>query len=161
MPNSLKSRLYQATALTFEQLGFVLPASDLDSVQRGARCDARVMVSFQGAHEGRLVIATDGEVLGSIVSNMLGEDGRIPLESRLDALGELANVICGNVLPLMAGSQATFNLESPRILSATEVMAASDETVVAEVEVGLNGGRAEVRLLLHGPVPDEWTKEAA
>jgi CheY-specific phosphatase CheX len=161
MLNSLKSRLYQATALTFEQLGFVLPASELDSTQRGARCDARVMVSFHGPCEGRLIIATDGDVLATVVANMLGDEGEISEESRLDALGELANVICGNVLPLLMGPAAIVSLAPPRVISGEVGAAAADESVAAEVEVGLDDGRAEVTLLVRGTVPEAWTREAA
>jgi hypothetical protein len=48
---------------------------------------------------------------------MLGEDEDtvLPEQQQHDALGELANVICGNVVQALAGPQPVFRLDSPRI----------------------------------------------
>ena len=42
MSNSFQTELYKAAALTFEELGFIVPASDLGKEQRSARCAADI-----------------------------------------------------------------------------------------------------------------------
>lgn len=157
MSNSLRPRLYSATAQTFENLGFLLPASDLNDEQRSARIAALVEVGFSGKFDGRVVLGVSAGVLPAMAGNMLGEDGdSLSREMQLDALGELANVICGNVLPEIAGLAETFALAPPRAIPEWGPAPPS-----CRVEVGLDEGRAEVRLFLERTAAGEPGREAA
>ncbi len=147
MNSSLETELYRATALTFEELGFMLPSAELRKEQERARFEAAVGIDFHGEFCGRLVLSVCGGILPSIVQNMLGEgDSKPDRSARADALGELANVICGNVLPGIAGSRATFSLDPPRLVPEAEAKRGGPE--VTRVRVGLERGRAEVVLIL-------------
>jgi hypothetical protein len=110
-------------------------------------------VAFHGPVEGRLVLSISGNVLPSMVANMLGEEGAPGPEVMEDALGELANVICGNVLPGIAGGQETFHLDPPR------PMAVGGASPSAEVHVGLGPGRADVLLFVKQGRPDGASRE--
>jgi CheY-specific phosphatase CheX len=162
MSSWLETRLFRATVRTFEDLGFILPSSDLNDAQKGARPDAAVEIAFRGIFSGRLVLRVFGPILSVVVGNMLGEDeSEMPREAQLDALGELANVICGNVLPAIAGDRETFALTPPALLTEISGPRPAWAGIVSEVLVGLDEGRAEVRLYLEGEIPAEARAEAA
>ena len=140
----------------------MLPSSDLNDAQKRARPDAAVEIAFKGIFSGRLVLTVSGPILAVVAGNMLGEDeSEMPREAQLDALGELANVICGNVLPEIAGDRETFALTPPVLLAEIPRPVDAQAGTVGEVRVGLDEGRAEVRLYLEGEVPMEARAEAA
>jgi hypothetical protein len=76
---------------------------------------------------------------------MLGLVPPLARTIQVDALGEVTNVICGNVLPALAGRDAVFDLGAPRPLDAH---AAPGSAAEAEVLLGLGAGRALVSLHL-------------
>jgi hypothetical protein len=101
-----------------------------------------VSVEFEGPFSGKLLVKLCGGLLPLIAANMLGEED-VPSKSlQYDALGEIANVICGNMLPGIAGSKDIFRVRAPKM----------DESVdlppVAEVQVGLGLGRADLLLFV-------------
>jgi CheY-specific phosphatase CheX len=150
MSNLLETQLYKATGRTFEELGFMLPTSELEAEQQAARTEAAVEIAFKGPFAGRLVLAVSGGILPGIVSNMLGEDGAASESSQQDALGELANVICGNVLPGIAGNRVTFDLTPPLLIDPGQIQAAAKPSCA--VHVGIGQGRADVYLFIQaGP----------
>jgi len=103
-----------------------------------------VEVRFTGPLAGRLVLNVSRGVLPGVAGNMLGiEPEEVSESDSLDALGELANVICGNVLPEIAGDRAMFDLSRPA--PPVTSPAAPPQT---RVEVGLEAGRAEVAIYL-------------
>jgi CheY-specific phosphatase CheX len=140
----------------------MLPSFDLNDAQKRARPDAAVEIAFRGVFSGRLVLTVSGPILAVVAGNMLGEDeSAMPREAQLDALGELANVICGNVLPEIAGDRETFSLTPPVLLTEIPGPLKARAGTVGEVLVGLDDGRAEVRLYLEGEIPAEARAEAA
>jgi hypothetical protein len=162
MSSWLATRLFRATVRTFEDLGFILPSFDLTDAQRAARSDATVEITFQGRFSGRLVLSLFGPILAVMAGNMLGEaESAVSRETQVDALGELANVICGNVLPEIAGDRETFFLTPPVLLKAPLGPPDPGAGIVSDVWVGLDEGRAEVRLYLEGELPAEARAEAA
>jgi len=46
--------------------------------------------------------------------------GPLELSEQYDAVCELANIVCGNVLPLIAGERAVFDLASPRVIATMD-----------------------------------------
>jgi CheY-specific phosphatase CheX len=155
MSNSLEAELVQATALTFEGLAFVFPSPELLQEQLDAPFEAAVTVDFNGTCGGNLTLMVAGGVLPTIVGNMIGgERGHDP-DARCDALGELANVICGNVLTHIAGHDKSFLLSAPKMISFEELSSMRDSER-AEIRVGIEGGRAEVTFSLNRKpaVPD-------
>lgn len=147
MNSNLKMELYRAATLTFEELCFMVPSPELEEELREAPVEAEVRVAFRGPWCGKLILRARGGLLESIASNMLGDDVQTEQQQR-DALGEIANVVCGNVLPAIAGLNEEFHLDPP--LRADGRAASSDETDVpaAEVHVILDQGRADLLLVL-------------
>jgi len=93
----------------------------------------RAGISFEGPFNGRMTLGMPRRLLVELAGNMLGEeeDGLEAEKHGLDALGELANVICGNLLAKMAGPQLTFPLSAPRLTPNPGVDAESSDGVPA------------------------------
>lgn len=155
MSNSLEAELVRATALTFEGLAFVFPSPELLQEQLDAPFEAAVSVDFDGTFGGNLTLMVAGDVLPTIVGNMLGGERGLDAGARCDALGELANVICGNVLTHIAGQDKSFLLSAPKMISCEDLRAMGDSERV-EIRLGVEGGRAEVTFALSrkDAVPD-------
>ena len=149
MNSSLETNLYLATALTFEELGFLIPSAELQEDQQSAALDAAVEVAFRGPSQGKLILAVAGQILPSVVSNMLGMPERAAPATEHDALGELANVICGNVLPFLSDEGEAFDLSPPHDLDLVALQTAGKSSV-AQIHIGLGRGRADVYLLASG-----------
>lgn len=141
-----ESSLLRVASSTFEDLGFLLPERELTPGQREAPLDGAVSVEFAGAFHGRVELRLFGGVLPVLAMNMLGESGPPSEALQRDALGEVANVICGNVLPLLAGAREVFRLSAPVPASA----AAPAEAPACAARLGLEQGRAEVLLFAGG-----------
>lgn len=145
----LHSALAQATTSTFEELALLLavPAdvSAPDGAAGAPRPPCGVRVDFAGPWGGSVVVRVAEAVLDASAANMLGIAAAPDAPARRDALGELANVICGNVLPAIAGRAAVFALQAPRWIGAADAACApADLRVATTLEV--DGGRIAVEL---------------
>jgi CheY-specific phosphatase CheX len=145
--NQLQTSLFNAGLKVFEDLGFMLPTSELDPEQAAAEFRSAVSVSFSGPVRGTLLVAISGDILPILASNMLGEEEAPSDLQQKDALKELANVICGNLMPQIAGPTAVFNLGEPQI-RASENVPDGDLPLIAQQSIGLENGRAELMLYL-------------
>ncbi len=147
MSMQLLSQLRRATLSTFEDLGFVLPAAKIDDEQAAVGLSWSARVAFHGPVDGWLEVRVSNEVASQLAANMLGCEEVIESATKQDALGEIANVICGNLVPALGTPQDVFDLDAPQ-LSAIE----GDETPSRDgtvlLELGIDGGRAELELLL-------------
>lgn len=142
--------LRRAAALTFEELGFLLPELDLNEEQKQADTAAGVYVDFAGPFNGRVVVKIGIDLMPVLAANMLGQEEPPSLSQQRDAQGELANVICGNLLPMIAGSQAVFHIQAPQFFEGRDPDFAGGGTAMAEVQIGLDNGRADVLLYVAG-----------
>ena len=133
-----------AATLAFEELGLlsvgsaVVPPSALEALP------AAVSVAFDGAHAGCLTLRVSDDVFRALAENMLGLDGPDAEPWRWDALGEMANVICGNALPYILGTHAYLTLAPPARGAPPLSRAAS------HVELEVESGRARILLDLPG-----------
>jgi hypothetical protein len=137
--------LQLATVTAFEELAFVFPMPELEPPPAAGRTAA--VVDFDGHRAGHLVLSVSDELLPVIAANMLGASatgcGSPSRDEQLDALKEVANVICGNVLPSIDGPRALFRLHAPRLDDAEEA-----GEPAARADVLLSEGSATVRLFL-------------
>ncbi len=142
MGKKLETELYRAATMTFEELSFLLPTPEIDEEQLNAPVEAAVSVDFEGPFSGRLLVKVCGGLLPVITANMLGEEEAPSRSQQYDALGEIANVICGHMLPGIAGSKDIFHVSPPKMVEST------DSPPMAEVQVGLGAGRADLLLFV-------------
>ena len=121
MNKKLETELYNAATLAFEELGFLLPTPEIDEQQLNARVEATVSIDFEGPFSGNLLVRICGGLLPILAANMLGEDEAPSKSLQYDALGEIANVICGNMLPGIAGSKDIFHVSPPRLVESPDL----------------------------------------
>ena len=150
MTHPWEKDLRRAAVLTFEELGFLLPELDLREEQVAADTREGVYVDFAGPFNGRVIVKMGSELLPVLAANMLGQEETPDLDRQRDAQGEIANVICGNLLPMIAGTQAVFHIQPPQFFVAGGPGSAAEGTAVAEMRIGLDDGRADVQLFISG-----------
>ena len=148
MSHQLLSQLKRATISTFEDLGFVLPAPEVDARQASLPLVWSATVGFRGPVSGQLEVRFTDEVAEALAANMLGTDADIDGTVKGDVVSEIANVVCGNVVPALGSSRDVFDLDAPR-LSAGSTEDADAEWSVARLELGVEDGRVEVELFVH------------
>lgn len=159
MSTTMEPLLRRATASTFEDLAFLFLEPECTEEQADAPLDAAVSVDFHGPVHGRLTVRLSSVLMPTIAANMLGEEQARHIPLQRDALGEVANVVCGNALPLIAGADAVFRLDAPRWI-AEDAPARDGDAPVAVVSGGIDDGRAEVSLFLFGSAEDIETLRA-
>jgi CheY-specific phosphatase CheX len=144
MANPFERALYDAATLTFRELA----SMSVTQAQRRRwkkEPEVSVQVSFSGPYCGTLYLSISDSILPKLAANMLGEDTPPAEELQCDALGEFANVICGNLLPKIGGTQAVYDVGVPLLVNMNTYLVFDP---AAEVEIGLDGGRAELCLSL-------------
>jgi len=142
-----KMALAQAVRDVLERQCFMLPAES--AAERAS--DSRVVleVDFDGERRGVLRLSLPDDMIEPIALAMLGEEGPLPLQEQYDAVCELANIVCGNVLPLVVGERAVCELMSPRVIATKgdEDARAFD----AEIDVPLDEGVVRASLAVDAP----------
>jgi CheY-specific phosphatase CheX len=141
----MEQALYQAVISTFEELAFVFPSEEADLRPIVPGESSTVAVAFHGEFDGELVLTIENTALSVIAENMLGEDHAVNAEMIQDVLGELANVICGNVLPAIAGTQHVFKLSAPAHHDGRD----NDRNPSATAHLGMDEGRADVSIYIN------------
>ena len=144
--SNMQSELSRAAALTFECLSFMLPADDA-APEDDAPAAARAQVRFTGPFDGGLVVMACESLLPALTANMLGAESPPPGDQQLDALGEVANVVCGNLLPVIGGAEQIFRIEAPRVEPVSE-QRPPEGNVAANTRLRLDEGWVELWLLL-------------
>ena len=102
MNTQVKQKIYRAAALTFEELGLLLPMQEDEESAADRRSDVAVCVDFTGPFSGSMVMKATADLLAALAANMLGVRETPSPDEQRDALGEAANVVCGNLLPAIA-----------------------------------------------------------
>lgn len=146
----LSRKLVEVTADTLEKLAFIFTFPAEDAPQADGQSREVVRVDFSGPFGGGMELSLPSAAMAELAVNMLGaEDGeRLSPEQQRDALKELINVVCGNLLPVMAGHAEEFNLRPP-------YMVCDDSPVWDEpTAVGylmLESGACQVRMRVDPP----------
>jgi len=114
---------------TLEQLAFLFsfPGDGRSETDLDSALAARVL--FTGPFSGALLIIVSDPVLSELTSNMLGVDSEqeTTADQKDDALKETINVICGNLLPAVAGKESVFDMDAPKIIRDPEEIKAAVE----------------------------------
>jgi hypothetical protein len=99
--------LRTATILTMERLCFASAEAFESELPSGETVDASV--SFAGPKVGAVSIAIPPATLSALVEDLL-PGGELP---SADFVAELANIVCGNVVPRIYGRDSVFALSPP------------------------------------------------
>jgi CheY-specific phosphatase CheX len=145
----MKEQMISVTARIFEELTFLFIMPEVEFPQKQAKFQGMARVIFRGAQPGCLLIKLYGNLLPTIALNMLGADELPSVQGQADAFGELANIICGNILPFLGDPAAIYNLDRPEIFTGTLAGPETDRRLLEKVELGLEDGRVELELYLN------------
>jgi hypothetical protein len=145
MSTELTDTLREAAVNTFEQLVFILPDTPPDEEQCSRKIAAIASIIFTGPASGILQVRACEGLLPRITSAMLGEVSNATLQ--LDALGEIANVICGQIFPSI-DPVAAFEQLPPTVRMLPDAIDKSQACPVAAVQVGVENTRADILLYL-------------
>lgn len=145
----LETCIREAIVNTLEEMGFLFAMEAEPGEEKGTDGVA-VEVAFRGPYSGALRLEMSAGVLPMLAANMLAMDGEPGRILQMDALGELANIVCGNVLPALAGPRAVFDLDRPGVVTTP-----LQGEPVAGTLVVMDGGWAEARLVVYAvpPIP--------
>lgn len=142
---------------TLEKLAFMFAVPLAGPAPEDPRELATVRVRFSGPLCGGMQLSLSRSVLAELAGNMLGADdgSALPADEQHDALRELINVICGNLLPMIGGGTAEFNIQTPFIPAAGASAVGEFGPVAAVSNLSVESGICLVALQLDGPVPAE------
>jgi CheY-specific phosphatase CheX len=148
MKKQIEKVLKEATVSTFEDICFIYQVPELKDIQKNMALEAAAEVKYLGDYTGKLVIETRGGLFSAIAANMLSND--LPTSrQKKDALGEIANIICGNIVPSLGRSERGYKIQSPRSLSKDELLKEErQDKPLAEVTLNLNQGRADIKFFV-------------
>jgi CheY-specific phosphatase CheX len=157
MREQMNQILSEVAVDTMEKLAFMFAfgeeAADIAAVEP-AVCAA---VAFNGPFGGILTIQINTADLAEMAGNMLGMDSgdSLSVENQQDALKEALNVLCGNILPAIAGKEAVFDIDSPQIMANGQSPQMSNGTeLLAETAFNLEAGTCRLALFIDMPIPD-------
>lgn len=149
MNATLDTTLRDAAVATFEQVVFLLPDTPPDAVQQSRTVQAVATIEFSGPADGLLQVHACEGLLPRLTANMMGQD-TAPESLQLDALGEIANIICGQIFPHLEPLSG-FQQTPPEVAvcsARSHDAPASVPLPVASVQLGLERSRADVMLFL-------------
>ncbi len=151
MPESLEAVLMGATQSALEKTAFLFaePVGPADADGDAVPSAVFATVAFSGSHHGAFSIAFPESLLPVLAVNVLGEEEVPDSTMQRDALGELANIICGNVLPALH-PEGKYSLGSPAVGGAPGVIT-RDAIRVAAGDMQIDGVRVETALWLCAP----------
>jgi hypothetical protein len=123
--------LRTAIVLAMERLCFASPEAFLDEPPAVDALEA--WVAFRGPSSGAVGIAIPRSSVGGFIEALLLPDACAEGLTADDFVAELANIVCGNALPLIYGRNATHVLSPPR-------PGRPSEPAIATAVVELTGG---------------------
>lgn len=147
--DQLTAALHDAATRTLEDMCFLCDAPEMQGEFEGTPTPAFASVHFTGPKTGHLEVHVAADLLPVIAENMLGLDESDARE-QLDALGEIANVICGNVLPSLCDDTAVFDIGSPVTGTDDAVLTSGGAQPSASVRLMLDYGPATTFLFVDG-----------
>lgn len=156
MSEKIKAILSQTAVKTFEELVFLFAFEEDQTDRRQTAPAVAASVSFSGSFSGTLVMKLSAKILPELTTNMLGVDEQeeTTLDKQYDALKETLNVVCGNLLPEIAGSQEVFNIDPPRIVAEDGVLKkTTGRNPICKVTLALEEGSCELFLFINGRIP--------
>ena len=149
MTTQIEKVLIESTVRTIEDLCFMYQEPELKNAQENLPLEAAAKVEYRSDDfTGKLLIETRGGLFSAIATNILSNDDP-SAQQKKDALGEIANIICGNVVPSLGGGGREYKIEPPRSLNKDDLLKEEwKEEPVAEITLNFNDGRADIKLFV-------------
>ena len=151
MSNRFDDALSQVAEETMMSLAFLFLLNDEETADVGDVEKVVASVDFSGPFAGALFVSAPTALLPELAANMLGfeeEAGEPGPEVQNDALKELLNVICGNLLPEIAGAEAVFKVHAPQVCGGGIPDVYLDQTAAGKVTLPIESGVVELVLFV-------------
>jgi len=151
MKTQIEKVLLESTVRTFEDLCFMYQEPELKDTQENLPLEAAAEVKYRSDDfTGKLLIETRGGLSSAIATNILSNDDP-SVQQKKDALGEIANIICGNIVPSLGEGGREYKIEPPRSLNKNDLLKKEwQEEPVVEITLNFNDGRADIKLFVDG-----------
>ena len=154
MNKKVSKTMSRVSIETLEQLAYMF--SSPSEKNEMLTPDATVAsVPFSGPFSGRLTIKIDTSPVLELVANMLGiDENEIDSEQKSDAIKETLNILCGNLLPEIAGNQEIFHIKTPRIISKEELIEGEKEEAFAATTLSIDDEMCSIYLFVDSDIPE-------
>lgn len=156
MKEAIKDTLYRVGVEVLEKIAFVFSFTEDERENMSAGNAVTARVTFSGLFTGSLVMRISDSILPELTGNMLGLDDseETTREQQHDAVKELINVICGNLLPAIAGKSMVFNVDTPIIVPEDETTDNTNQVSVARLSLE-EEGQCDLILYVDGRIPGD------
>jgi len=141
MDNEKREVFTRVLEEVLEQLAFMFgKVVDKEEIFTENEKYLHVTMEFKGAQTGDVGIAISAWLGVVLASNILGidEGEEVALDKSADALKELLNIVCGQLLTTVYGEEPVFDLTVPELVALDKVewmnLVDSPETIVMMVE---------------------------
>ena len=154
MNKKVSNTMSRVAIQTLEQLAYMFtsPSENNDMLTPDATVAS---VPFSGPFSGRLTMKIDSLPVLELVANMLGiDENEIDSEQKTDAIKETLNILCGNLLPQIAGNQEIFNIKTPRIIPKEELIESKNEEAYAATTLSIDDEMCSIYLFVDGDIPE-------
>ena len=154
MNDKVSKTMSRVAIETLEQLAYIFssPSDEIDMLTPNATVAS---VPFSGPFSGRLMMKIATLPVLELVANMLGiDENEIDSEQKFDAVKEILNILCGNLLPEIAGNQDIFNIKIPYIISKEELIESENEEVFAATTLSIDDEMCSIYLFVDSDIPE-------
>jgi len=151
MPTVLhQDRLKGIAYKTFEITCYMFPLEEweIDEEETVDLSDDSIsaIVHFDGAVKGGMQIRVSPDLYDAIAENMLGLEEGTP-ELKEGALCEIANIVCGNTVPIFAKGDEICYIRTPKIVADKQAAEEEFESMESDsVHIHLDEGVAEITI---------------
>lgn len=143
--DALSKLLTDATISALEQLCFAVPQGlAFDGALLDCSAFPGAVVQFEGLAPGALALWVQPDALALLASNMLGSEEPPSWLDAMDALREIARVLCARVHTQRFGEDAVEELGLPRAFAAGEAVLDAALRETARVQLHVDGGAVVV-----------------
>ncbi|RMG43646.1 MAG: chemotaxis protein CheX [Candidatus Dadabacteria bacterium] len=115
--SDFKTIIYEVSARILEDWGMMMvdPAPEETQIFDFNEPFYLATIQFHGLMSGRYTVICQKAFMQTLAANLLGDDQAEDGKDSLDALKEMANVLCGNLLTECYGEDAVFDLVLPEV----------------------------------------------
>lgn len=148
MVATYKDKIREIAYNTFEIVCYMFPLEEceIDEAENLPEDSKTTFVTFNGAARGGIRIKVSPDLLDAIAANMLGVDEASD-ELKEGALKEIANIICGNTVPLFAKEDDVCLIGQPQIVETNQNPGIEyDEMQTESTLLYLDEGIAEITI---------------
>ncbi len=144
MNYKVSNALTQAAVLTFQKIGLLGLIREVVSLNALTTLTSGVAVKFHGDRDGTVMLNISPELLPVITENFMGDHETPSEERQLHALGEVANTICGNMIPMIFGKSLAIRLDAPEYIAFRSIRKSA-----GDIRLEFDEGHADVSLYLN------------